>query len=96
MTKKKKSVILLGESKINEKLKMTPQEQKQLQEHLNQIAQILYCNTPSEKLQDFESIEYTVREQILSQVSPIIGEFFFTQDNLVVQAEPEKSKPLWE
>lgn len=57
---------------------MTPQEQQELQLHLNRIAEILYCNTPAEKLSDFETIENTVREQIISQVSPVIGEFFFS------------------
>ena len=69
---------------------MTPQEQKELQLHLNRIAEILYCNTPAEKLLDFETIENTVREQIISQVSPVIGEFFFTQDSPIVQVEREK------
>ena len=55
---------------------MTPQKQKRLQHHLYKAAQILYQDTPSSELQDFETIECTVREKILSQVAPTITEFF--------------------
>ncbi len=71
---------------------MTPEQQKQLQEHLHKAAQILDQNTPSQKLQDFETIECTVREQVLSLVAPTIGEIFFTADNPAHLPEPEKSK----
>lgn len=71
---------------------MTPEEQQQIQESLETIASILYRNTPGEKLEDFETIEQTVRECILQEVAPPIGEFFFTQDTPVAQAELEKLK----
>ncbi len=71
---------------------MTPEEQQQIQESIKTIASILYHNTPEEKLEDFETIEQTVRDYILTEVAPPMGEFFFTQDTLVHQAEPEKSK----
>lgn len=60
---------------------MTPEDHQQLQEYLKGISEILYRNTPSENLKDFETIEKTVREQILTTVAPQIGEFFFTQDS---------------
>jgi hypothetical protein len=41
-------------------------------------------NTPEEKRQDFERIERTLREQILTQVTPAIGSFFLKQ-----QPEPQ-------
>ena len=69
---------------------MTPQKQKQLQQYLYKAAQILYQDTPSSKLQDFETIECTVREQILSQVAPSITEFFLTVDNPTNPRELEK------
>lgn len=71
---------------------MTPEEKQQIQESINTIASILYHNTPEEKLEDFETIELTVRDYILEEVAPPIGEFFFTQAPLVHQGEPEKSK----
>ncbi len=55
---------------------MTPQEAQELQAHLEAAAAILFRNTPAEQLQDFESIERSVRDQVLEQVSPKIGNFF--------------------
>ena len=55
---------------------MTPEETKELQAHLEAAAAILFKHTPSEQLQDFESIERSVRNQLLEQVSPQIGNFF--------------------
>jgi hypothetical protein len=55
---------------------MTPKEQKEIQEHVKAISKILYRNTPKESLETFESIERIVREKILTEVTPQIGEFF--------------------
>ena len=55
---------------------MTPEEKQALQAHLEAAATILFKNTPSEQLQDFESIESSVRDHLLEQVSPSIGNFF--------------------
>lgn len=55
---------------------MTPEETKEFQAHLEAIAAILFKHTPREQLQDFESIERSVRNQLLEQVSPQIGNFF--------------------
>ena len=55
---------------------MTPEETKELQAHLQAAAAILFKNTPAEQLQDFESIERCVRDHLLEQVSPQIGNFF--------------------
>ena len=55
---------------------MTPAETKELQAHLEAAAAILFKDTPAEQLQDFESIERSVRDHMLEQVSPQIGNFF--------------------
>lgn len=55
---------------------MTPEEIKELQGHLEAAAAILFKNTPAEQLQDFESIEHSVRDHVLEQISPQIGNFF--------------------
>ncbi len=55
---------------------MTPQEAQELQAYLEAAAAILFKHTPAEQLQDFESIERSVRDQVLEQVSPQIGNFF--------------------
>ena len=55
---------------------LSPQAQAQLQSHLTAVAKILYAHTEAEKLDDFESIEWELRDQILEQVAPHVGEFF--------------------
>ncbi len=54
---------------------MTPQEQERLQACITEIAQILYNNTPPEKITTLEGIEKTVRQQMMEQVSPKIALF---------------------
>lgn len=52
---------------------MTPEDKKLIETHIKEIAKILYKNTPPEKIETFEGIETTVREQVLEQVSPKIA-----------------------
>jgi len=59
---------------------MTPEDSQKLEEYIEGIAQILYQNTPQEQLENFKTIEITVRNEILTKVAPRIGEFFLTQD----------------
>ena len=69
--------------------KLSPEVEQKLQAHLIQVAQILYQHTESEKLKDFETIEWELRNQLLEKVAPQIGEFFFhkEQKNLVERQE---------
>jgi hypothetical protein len=55
---------------------MTPEEKEKLNEYILGISEILAKNTPQENLKDFESIEVTVREHLLTTVAPGIGSFF--------------------
>jgi hypothetical protein len=55
---------------------MNPEEKQEIQEHIKAISKILYKNTPQEQLQTFEAIETTVRDKVLTEVTPKIGEFF--------------------
>lgn len=55
---------------------MTPQEKQKVQEHLREVAQILYDNTPIEQQQDFESVELSVRKHLIETVAPEISDFF--------------------
>jgi hypothetical protein len=73
---------------------MTPKEQREIQEHIEAISKILYKNTPQEQLQTFEAIEITLRDQILTEISPKIGEFFLTEGKRRKAAEQEKSKAV--
>lgn len=54
---------------------MTPQEQERLKACISEIAQILYRNTPAEKITTLEDIEKAVRQQMMEQVSPKIALF---------------------
>ena len=58
---------------------MTPEESKVLKDHLKAAAAILLNNTPKEDLQSFNSIELAVREHLLKEVAPEIGNFFKQQ-----------------
>jgi len=44
---------------------MTPEEQQKLKINLQEIAEILYKNTPVDNLQSFESVELSVREHLI-------------------------------
>ncbi|WP_019500272.1 hypothetical protein [Pseudanabaena sp. PCC 6802] len=58
---------------------MTPEQEKEMQAHVQAIAAILYQNTPSEQLTSLEGIEIAVRQQILEHISPEIGSFLSAQ-----------------
>ena len=55
---------------------MTSEESKALKDHLKAAAAILLNNTPTEELKSFNSIELAVREHLLKEVAPEIGNFF--------------------
>lgn len=56
---------------------MTPEEQQRLQACITEMAQILYKNTPSEKITTLEDIEKAVRQQMMEYVSPKIALFLY-------------------
>ena len=71
-------------------MSMTPEEKERLAAHIQEIAKILYKNTPPEKIETFEGIEYSVREQVLDHVSPKIA-FFLSEKRQERQKDiPEK------
>ena len=59
-------------------IKMTPEDKKQLELHIKEIAKIMYKNTPPSEIETFEGIENSVREQVLEHVSPKIA-FFLSE-----------------
>ncbi len=60
---------------------MTPEDKQLLEVHIKEIAKILYKNTPPEKIETFEGIETSVRDQVLEHVSPKIA-FFLSEKRL--------------
>ena len=75
---------------------MTPEETKELQAHLEAAAAILFKNTPAEQLQDFESIERSVRGHLLEQVSPQIGNFFYAAPREPIRVACGRFRVVWE
>jgi hypothetical protein len=76
-----------GESAM---LNIPPEEKAQLDIHLVETAKILRKYTEIDKLNDFESIEIEVRNQMIEVVSPKIGEFFCQKEQKNSQERPEK------
>ena len=71
---------------------MTPKETRELNKHLEAAAAILFKNTPPEKLQDFESLELALREQLTKHVNPTFGLFFYAVVPKQMQAESGESR----
>lgn len=69
---------------------MTPEDQKQLHYHVQQIAHILCQNSDVEQIQTLESIEENVRQLSLEHITPQIG--FFLSKKLPILKSVE-SKP---
>jgi len=61
--------------RISRQITMTPEEQQRIQACISEIAQILYNNTPPEKITTLEQIEKVVRQQMMEHVSPQIALF---------------------
>jgi hypothetical protein len=58
---------------------MTPEEQQKIKINIQEIADILYKNTPLDNLESFESVELSVREHLMETIAPKISNFFSTQ-----------------
>lgn len=66
---------------------MTPEKQERLKACLQDLATLLYEETDKSELTDLESIEKTVRQQMLEHVGPEIALFLSRK-----QQEPESVK----
>jgi hypothetical protein len=58
---------------------MTPEQQQEIKTHADAIAAILYSDCNPELLKTLEDIEITVKDKVLSYVTPQIGFFLSTQ-----------------
>ena len=68
---------------------MTPEDAQQLQAYIQGIAKILYKNTPESDLVTLESIEKSVRQQMLEQVGPQVAFFLSTKSQVQLKADPD-------
>lgn len=71
---------------------MTPEDQAQLQQCVDTIAQIFYRNSEPEQLQSLEGIEQAVREQAQAHVLPQLGLFLSPPPPKPHRAIPGDSK----
>ena len=69
---------------------MTPEKQERLKGCLQELAALLYEETNKSELSDLESIEKTVRTQMLEYVSPQIALFLSNKQQESRQGRPEK------
>lgn len=54
---------------------MTPDQEKELAQHLEAIAALLYEETEPEQVESLAKIEATVREKTLQYITPQLGVF---------------------
>ncbi len=64
---------------------MSPEEEKELTEHIDAIAKIFYRQVQPEQVKTLAQIEETVRKQTLEHISPRIG--FFLSSKLPEQGQ---------
>ncbi len=68
---------------------MTPEEEKELTEHIDAIAKILYRQAKPEQVKTLAKIEAKVREQTLQYITPQLGFFLSNKLQELHQGEPE-------
>lgn len=69
---------------------MTPEKKARLQACLKELATLLYEQTDKSRLTDLESIEKTVRTQMLERVSPEIALFLLNKQQEPKQVNSEE------
>lgn len=68
---------------------MRPEKKKELENHIEAIAKILYEETASKDLTSLAKIEEAVREQSLEHITPQIGFFLSNKVQGLKQEESE-------
>ena len=71
---------------------MTPKQEKALSDHISAIAQILYEDTCPSELTSLEKIETTVRDKVLTHVSPQLGFFYQRSYKNSFRKTPKRKK----
>ena len=73
---------------------MTPEDQQQLDQHVQGIAQILYANADTTRMSNLGDIEKQVREQLQSHISPKLGSFLSATSPQRTKDTPHAKKYL--
>ncbi len=68
---------------------MTPSEKLELEACLKRVGEILYNNSDTERLENLEDIETTVRQKVLEHVSPQIT-FFLSKKRRELEEEKKE------
>lgn len=74
---------------------MTPEQQARLKACIREAASILY-EAREQEMHSLEEIERTVREQVLQEVAPEIGNFLSSKSRKRSKDEPDGSKAVSE
>jgi hypothetical protein len=69
---------------------MNSHDRYELNKHLKAAAAIIFKNTPEDQLQDFESLELALRDQLQANIQPAIGNFFWKAAQEQKQEEQDK------
>ena len=69
---------------------MEAEKLEEIHAHANAIAKLLYEETDPEKIKTLEGIEQTVRQHLLDDVDPEIGNFLSSKAAEQKWGEPEK------
>ncbi len=68
---------------------MTPTEEAQVKQHVREIAEIFYRNTPPEQLITLEDIEQAVRGHLLESVGPDLALFLSKREPKLTEEKSE-------
>jgi hypothetical protein len=66
---------------------LTPKETRELNKHLEAASAILFKNTPREKIQDLESLELALRDQMMKHVQPTLGLFYVAAPKVIINMQ---------
>ncbi len=69
---------------------MTPEKQRELNQHLQAIAKILYEEAEPQKIESLAGIEETIRQQTLEYITPQIGFFLSKRRRELKQEDSER------
>ena len=68
---------------------MTPTEEAQVKQHVREIAEIFYRNTPPEQLITLENISQAVRGHLLESVEPDLALFLSKREPKLTEEKSE-------
>lgn len=74
---------------------MTPDQQRQIDQHVQAIAELLYADADPNELKTLSDIEVKIRQQLQDHVSPNLGLFLSNALWVRFQDTHARSKASW-